>query len=266
MPPSVGVIAVGAGLAECAAELAEELALPTDADADVLLVLTQDRIECRVQRGDAVLVAANPTWIDLTAIDTASGPGRSLQNPMLKAVGIRKGDPTRPHVLDATGGFGEDAWLLAAAGCDVTVCERHPALFALLRDAIQRASITQPTIASHIAVRHADAIDVLAGFGDTPATPPATPPPFTVIYLDPMFRVHRKTAQRKPMRLAEMLLCDEPDDAPTLLAIALATSARRVVVKRPRKAPALPGPPPLTSHLGKALRFDVYRPAGLSHD
>ncbi|MFC6328234.1 class I SAM-dependent methyltransferase [Alloalcanivorax gelatiniphagus] len=36
--------------------------------------------------------------------------------------------------------------------------------------------------------------------------------------------------------------------------------ARRMVVKRPRKAPPLAGVAPHHSHEGKTVRFDVYGP------
>lgn len=251
MAVGVGIIAQSPIEQARAEALAEELGLPMDAGAALQLLVTPDRLACRVQRGDEALVRAKPTWIDLTTIDTTSGPGRSLQNPLFKAIGIRKGDAQRPAVFDGTAGFGEDAWLLAAAGCEVTACERNPVLFALLRDALQRAAVTQPDMTRRITLHRADAKAWLEK--------PGIRDPKSVIYLDPMFRVTRKTAPRKPMRLAEWLLADTPNDAGALLAAALRTSARRVVVKRPRKAPPLTGADPITGHLGKALRFDVYR-------
>lgn len=256
MTPSLGVVADAAGdpaLDERAAELADELSLPVDADADVLLAVTRARVECRVQRGDAALAAAKPTWIDLAALDTASGPGRSLQNPLFKAIGLRKGEPARPRVIDLTAGFGEDAWLLAAAGCTVTACERHPVLYALLRDALRRAALIQPDIAGRITLHHADSLALLPNIADRAShlEHPA------VVYLDPMFKVPRKTAPRKAMRLADFLM-PEDDNAGTLRDAALRHAPGRVVIKRPRKAPPLDPPAPVAQHAGKALRFDVY--------
>ena len=45
-----------------------------------------------------------------------------------------------PVVVDATAGLGEDSLLLAAVGCEVTLCERDTVIAALLRDALERAA------------------------------------------------------------------------------------------------------------------------------
>ena len=104
---------------------------------------------------------STPLRADLLALDIASGPGQSLRQPLAKAVGIRKGQP-RPHVLDATGGLGEDAWLLAAWGCTVVICERHPVVAALLADALRRAAAVKPVIARRIELITTDARQHLA--------------------------------------------------------------------------------------------------------
>ena len=48
------------------------------------------------------------------------------------------------------------------------------------------------------------------------------------------------------------------DDAPKLLEAALALASHRVVVKRPRKAPAIAGENPGYTLEGKSSRFDIY--------
>ena len=79
-----------------------------------------------------------------------------------------------------------------------------------------------------------------------------------VIYLDPMFPHRDKSAQvKKEMRLFRPLAGDD-DDAPALLDAALALATHRVVVKRPRKAPAIAGKPPSYTLEGKSSRFDIY--------
>ena len=76
-----------------------------------------------------------------------------------------------------------------------------------------------------------------------------------VVYLDPMFPARRKSARvKKEMWLLQHVL-DTP--APQL---ALAKSRRRVVVKRPVKAPPLEGRSPAFAIPGKTVRFDVYLP------
>jgi len=79
-----------------------------------------------------------------------------------------------------------------------------------------------------------------------------------VVYLDPMYPHRRKTARvGKEMRLLRQLAGDD-DDAPELLIAALAGARRRVVVKRPRRAPALVGPQPCFQIIAPNTRFDVY--------
>ena len=48
------------------------------------------------------------------------------------------------------------------------------------------------------------------------------------------------------------------DDPAQLLAAALAGSARRVVVKRPRRAAPISGPAPSLQMKGNQTRFDIY--------
>lgn len=223
-----------------------------DDDPDVALSVTPAGLQARVHHGDDVLTAGKPFRLDLASLDVTSGPGRSLRSPLAKAVGIRKGDPYRPTVLDCTAGFGEDAWLLAAAGCRITAIERHPAMFALLHDALDRVSATHPDIARGVDLHFGDAL----GWLQQPDRPARS---CDVLYLDPMFPARRKAAQRKPMRLARLLAGDEGGNGSTLLRAALALPAKRVAVKRPRHAPRLVDTPrPIAQHLGKALRFDVY--------
>lgn len=65
-----------------------------------------------------------------------------------------------------------------------------------------------------------------------------------VIHLDPMFPSRDKSALvKKEMRLFKPLVGAD-DDAPDLLAAALALATHRVVVKRPRKAPSIAGATP----------------------
>ena len=62
---------------------------------------------------------------------------------------------------------------------------------------------------------------------------------------------------KKEMRLFRPLAGDD-DDAPDLLEAALALATHRVVVKRPRKAPAIAGKPPAYHLEGNSSRFDIY--------
>ncbi|MCC6671061.1 MAG: class I SAM-dependent methyltransferase [Planctomycetes bacterium] len=178
--------------------------------------------------------------------------GSLRSQPLARAVGI---GAAPPHVLDATGGLGRDAWLLATLGCRVTLVERHRILAFLLRAALARAAASPATAAcaARIELLEGDAREALRGCMDAGRP--------DVVYLDPMFGGSRRTAlARLDLQVVQQLLGEEPDD-PKLLQAARAAARRRVVVKRLRTAPPLA---PGRSHAvaGQAIRFDVYRPDG----
>jgi len=247
-------------LQQRAGELAEALSIPKtklgQPDCDLLLAVTSKRLELRVLRGAGDLVGGRGVFVNLAAIDTTSPAGRKLDTPLIRAVGIKKGRSDRPRVIDATAGLGEDAWLLAAIGCEVTAVERQPVIAALLDDALARAAATHSDTAARITLRHTSAIDWL-----TQAAYPQPPARRAdAIVIDPMFPLGRKAKERKPMRVLRLLAGDD-EDAPRLLAAALATGVHRVCVKRPLRAPAIEhteGRDPDVVYKGKAVRFDVY--------
>jgi 16S rRNA (guanine1516-N2)-methyltransferase len=162
-------------------------------------------------------------------------------------------------VCDATAGLGEDAWLLAAAGCHVTACERQPIIHALLDDGLRRARLTDPDTADRIDLLPCgDAREVLAP--PRPASEPSqTQPQFEVVLLDPMFpgAGSRKTLERKALRVLRLLAGDD-QDAAELFPAAKQAASHRVVVKRPAHAPPLGDRPPASQHPGRGFRFDVY--------
>ena len=166
-----------------------------------------------------------------------------------KAVGVQPG--VRPQVLDATAGLGRDAFVLASLGCTMTLIERQPLIAALLEDGLARAKGDAEVgpIVAQMQLLHGDAIQLIAGW--TGAAP-------QVIYLDPMFPHRDKTALvKKEMRLFRPLVGAD-QDAPALLAAALALASHRVVVKRPRKAPCIEGAKPSYVLEGKSSRYDIY--------
>ncbi|MEE9403429.1 MAG: class I SAM-dependent methyltransferase [Algisphaera sp.] len=260
MTPSIAIAFDRPTDREAAHALADRLSLPmaeetqTPHDLHLAIAACDDgdtRIEIRVMAADHPLRGGHGVAVNLTQLDTTSPAGRSLRTPVLKAVGVRSGTP-RPHVLDVTAGLGEDAWLLAAAGCQVTAVERHPLIHLLLQDALRRAMVIAPEIARRITLLAPQ--DAVAALGNLIKTD--TPRP-NVVLIDPMFPGRRKTAERKPMAVLRWLVGND-SDADDILAPALATAQRRVVVKRPRAAPPLAGPPPTVRHTGRGFRFDVY--------
>lgn len=173
-------------------------------------------------------------------------------NLLAKAIGLKKGH--RPFVIDATAGLGRDAHLLSQLGCTVHMIERSPLIAAQLKKAMAQAN-TDPAFAKlDLTLFEASATDHLKQY--LPENHPKQPP--DVIYLDPMHPERTKSALvKKPMRQLKAIVGND-EDAPALLQMALATATARVVVKRPRLAPPLPGPTPTTTLTGKTIRFDIY--------
>ncbi len=168
-----------------------------------------------------------------------------------KAVGLNKG--VKPSVLDATGGLGRDAFVLASLGCQLTVIERSPVIAALLEDGLQRAGLNAEV---------ADVIDrirlVNANSAKAMVEISASNQKVDVVYLDPMFPHREKSALvKKEMRLFQDLIGADLD-ADGLLEPALTLAEHRVVVKRPRKAPDLANKEPTYRLEGKACRYDIY--------
>lgn len=167
-----------------------------------------------------------------------------------RAVGLHR-TRTPLHVLDATAGLGRDAFVLASLGCRLTLYERNPVIHALLADGLARAALNLACapIVARMTLAAGSSTEVLQGVGG---------PAADVIYLDPMFPHRDKSARvKKEMEVFRAVVGDD-EDAPALLAAALAAARYRVVVKRPRKAPAIAGAEPATCIEGKSSRYDIY--------
>lgn len=167
-----------------------------------------------------------------------------------RAVGLKKSRHPL-HILDATAGLGQDGFVLAGLGCQVTLMERSPVIHALLADGLARAQLN--TVAAPVAARMsllaADSADWLTR---------AEPAIADVIYLDPMFPLRDKAAlAKKEMQVFRLVVGDDADSS-ELLSVALEKARYRVVVKRPRKAPKIAGRPPTTQVAGKSSRYDIY--------
>ncbi|MCL2458507.1 MAG: class I SAM-dependent methyltransferase [Desulfobulbus sp.] len=228
--------------------LADTLAIPLVEDpraATLLLQFGPDGLSL-VKPGDPLLPGR--LRADFSAPDFRRRllhPGRELLAQAAKVRGCGQ-----PLVIDATAGLGRDGFLLAAAGCRVQMIELHPVVAALLADGLERA-------------RNSPALAATAGrieltVGDAREHLPRLPEPPDVVFLDPMFPERTKAALvGQELRLLR-LLDQKNSDPEELLPVALAVSARKVVVKRPLKAAALAALAPSYTRRGKAVRFDVY--------
>jgi 16S rRNA (guanine1516-N2)-methyltransferase len=239
---------------QCADNLHIPLVAPNDTAHALLLAVTPHdgapgyRLELR-QTGEN---APGPVYVDFVGGKAGhrrrSGEGR--KQPLARAAGLKHG--ANPSVVDATGGLGRDAFVLATLGCDVRVIERSPVIAALLDDGLTRARADAATapIAARLQLIRADARDYLAVLADAERP--------DVIYLDPMYPHRTKSALvKKEMRVFRALIGDD-EDAPALLAVALLRARKRVVVKRPRAAAVLRGPLPGFEITSPNTRLDVY--------
>ena len=239
--------ALNPAFAAAAAVWAQRLHLPLDGPAQFALQLGEQGLQF-VELGTD---AAGPIRVDFLsgAVAHRRRYGGGSGQMIAKAVGIQPG--VRPVVVDATAGLGRDAFVLARLGCALTLIERQPLIAALLEDGMWRARSDHEVapIVAQMQLICGNAIELLGVWrGELPQ----------VIYLDPMFPHRDKSAQvKKEMRLFRPL-AGADDDAPELLAAALALATHRVVVKRPRKAPVIAGVSPAYVLEGNSSRFDIY--------
>ncbi len=253
----VAIVAVSVASSGEATDLSLELGLPllppgtspaSCTTAEIVLLVDNDGLGLQqTGRGAPGVVRAE--------IDSARmrHRRRSGHNELLgRAVGV--GRRAQLSVLDATAGLGRDAAVLGDLGCSVVLCERHPLVALLLRDAVCRARAggddRRAELAQRLSVREGDAMSL----------PASVLEPIDVIYLDPMFPSRRKSAAvKKEMRLFQALLTGSSDDSgEQLLDWALDQDVARVVVKRPVAAPPLGALKPSHSIKGKSVRFDVH--------
>lgn len=253
----VAVSHTAPALADTARELAAQLGLPLynpeDPPPALLLTLTPERLELR----QTTKGAEGPLFVDFLGgpIEYRRRQTTSRKESIARAVGLKGG--TSLVVLDLTAGLGRDSFILASLGCTVRMVERSPMVAALLADGIERAR-QEPTLAeimARLSLIPGESMEILRTWqGEHPE----------VICIDPMYPHRGKSALvKKEMRLIRLLVGDD-EDSDGLLHAALSVATRRVVVKRPRLAPALAGPAPSFAIGGKNSRFDVYLIAPLA--
>lgn len=209
--------------------------------------------------------APGPVLVDFVSGASAhrrkygGGKGQSIA----KAVGITSA--YKPSVLDATAGLGRDAFVLATLGCDITMIERHPVVYLLLKSGLQCAdgidtsiegscedSLEVAKIMARMRLLQGNSIALLGNWLA------AGKPQPDIVYLDPMFPHSKASAEaKKEMKLFRTLVGADLDED-QLWAQANDIARCRVVVKRPAKAPPLAGKQPSYVLAGKANRFDVY--------
>ena len=175
----------------------------------------------------------------------ARQPGQAL----LRACGSKRG--RIGSVLDLNAGWGADGFTLACHGRRVTLVEWHPAVYAILEHAWQclAASDAPDNPAKRMHIVHDQALNYLESA--------ASAQRFDCVYLDPMFPARKSGAKPgKEMQILQVLTANA--DIEACFAQALRTASKRVVVKRPLKAPGLSAGRPDFVLREKTVRFDVY--------
>ena len=233
-------------LAELTALCAEHNIIHGEQSA-LALVQTDERLELR-KLDEPKLGAVYVDFVGGTMAHRRKfGGGRG--EAVAKAVGIKGSE--LPTVIDATAGLGRDAFVLASIGCQVCLVERHPVVFLLLQDGLNRAyqdeeigEMLQQNLRL-LNVQHINELDPNTDYAD-------------VVYLDPMYPHKQKSALvKKEMRVFQHLVGADLD-ADELLLPALQLAKKRVVVKRPGYAEFLSGKQPHFSRETKNHRFDIY--------
>ena len=100
-------------------------------------------------------------------------PGRLQQELLVKAAKV-KGTQS-PTAIDCTAGFGQDSFLLAAAGFTVRMFERDETIAALLEDGLSRAGNNPVVsgIAKRMSLERGDSLQYLAALVKSGEVPPA---------------------------------------------------------------------------------------------
>ncbi len=256
-PPAVSVSSTieSAKILQKAAELATRLNLPV---APAIELRTTELVLAYTAKGLQLLHMpfSSRKHCCLLFVDFVHGKNgfrlarnATSKQPLARAAGLKPG--FRPTILDATAGNGADGFVLAGLGSRVTMCERSPIIGALLQDGLNRAAQQQLTAAiidQYITCKQIDSREYLLQSNEA----------FHTIYLDPMYPERQTSALNKQtLRTIRALVGGDPDSA-NLLETALTKAANRVVVKRPRQAPALSARKPSHTITMKNSRFDVY--------
>jgi 16S rRNA (guanine1516-N2)-methyltransferase len=234
---------------DAAKQLALRLSIPytcSRADDELQLLVLENHIAITAPD------IGKPIWIDFTQGKNAHrrqfGGGRG--QALAKAIGLKRG--ATPTIIDATAGYGRDAYVLATLGCQITLLERNPILATLLEDAIYRAQADPDTqdIAQRMQLVHHNSTDYL-----NQLSPEDYP---DVIYMDPMYPSRQKAALvKKEMQLLHQLI--GPDtDSEELLMTARKIAQKRVVIKRPKSASHVSKHKPSTFVESKNTRYDIY--------
>lgn len=166
-------------------------------------------------------------------------------NPLAKAMGRSVREDS--SLLDASAGWLNDALFLAKWGLQVTALERNPAVYLLVRSALESA------------LKDAEFRELIQGEIHYELKPSELAPgQWDYVYFDPMYPA-KKALSDKSMQILKDLVGEDRDSA--LVAESLKLKAKeRLVVKRPPKGEPIEKPDYSIS--SKTVRYDVYLVSG----
>lgn len=189
-------------------------------------------------------------------------PKRVMHEPLAKLV------DKDAFVFDAMGGLAKDAIIFALLGCKVWTCEPHPLVAGLVKDGLQRAR-KDPVLSAllfdpnRFRFFEVDALSKLNEFLDNSELERPD-----IVYLDPMFPEKQKTSiAKKEMQWLQQIHAHSSTMFPEykvsepehVFECALKVAKKRVIIKRPLRAPRLvESPVPSYSKQFQSARFDVY--------
>ncbi|WP_434475813.1 class I SAM-dependent methyltransferase [Buchnera aphidicola] len=167
---------------------------------------------------------------------------------IIKAVKIKNSKKT--IILDATAGLGKDSFILASSGYKIFMIEKNKIIYQLLKNGLKRLYKNMEInmwIKKKMILFHDDSLNF---FKHTKIIP-------DVIYLDPMFLNKKKTLPKKDMSILKILVSKQKITK-NLLKKSIKFTKKKVVVKRPIKAPYLENIKPTYIIYGTKYRFDIY--------
>lgn len=214
-------------------------------ESPIPLLLAEDSGRLCLMHKDNAL--GEPLVVDFEIGAMGFRSQQNVRNELLVKAVLGRKKQELPSVLDVTAGLGRDSFILATLGCEVAMYERNLAVYLLLKDGLARAHLHSSALA-RLSLQSADAIEVM------PVSPTVD-----VVYMDPMFPARDKSALvKKEMRIFKTLVGAD-EDAADLFEKACVAAKRKVVVKRPRKAPFVAEAKPTYSVEGRSSRFDIYQ-------
>lgn len=185
-----------------------------------------------------------PFFFDLDLELTQFQKQRVAKGPLAKALSLGA-KPWEKTVVDCTLGTGKDACLILSWGAKVVGYERHPLVYALVKDAHLRM---KSELKKHLEVRWGSFLEA--------------PVKADVLYFDPMYPQKsgpKKSAlPRKEMQVFREFVGMDEDWKTSLLTL-IRFPVDRIVLKRGTKQ-SFDGLTPLAVYEGKSTRYELYRP------